>query len=139
MNNALVNVFNFEGAPVRTAIEKGDPWFCAKDVCDALEIGNTTMVVSKLDPDEVTLSLIEGSHRPTNMINESGLYSLILTSRKPEAKRFKKWVTGEVLPSIRKTGSYVPAELTEIEVAKRYLLEPQPPPPNPRSESGSSK
>ncbi len=72
-----------------------------------LEIGNPSDAARRLDNDEVTLDIIEGNHRPTNLVNESGLYSLVLTSRKPEAKQFKKWVTSDVLPSIRKNGGYI--------------------------------
>jgi hypothetical protein len=83
-----------------------EPWFVAVDVCNALSIGNPSDAIKSLDDDEVTLGTIEGSHRATNLINESGLYSLIFKSRKAEAKKFKRWVTHEVLPAIRKTGSY---------------------------------
>jgi anti-repressor protein len=101
--------FNFDSYQVRVIDQDGEPWFVAADVCDALEVTNTGQAMTRLDRDErSTIILNDGT--PGNplyvIINESGLYSLILTSRKPEAKRFKKWVVGEVLPSIRKTGSY---------------------------------
>ncbi|ELW9345388.1 BRO family protein [Acinetobacter baumannii] len=106
MNN--VAVFNFNQKEVRTIVkEDGEIWFVLSDVCNVLEIGNASMAASRLDAEEITLSTIEGSHRPTNLVNESGLYSLVLTSRKPEAKQFKKWVTSDVLPSIRKNGGYI--------------------------------
>ncbi|HEJ0080878.1 BRO-N domain-containing protein [Acinetobacter baumannii] len=106
MNN--VSVFNFNQNEVRTIVkEDGEIWFVLSDVCNVLEIGNVSMAASRLDAEEITLSTIEGSHRPTNLVNESGLYSLVLTSRKPEAKQFKKWVTSDVLPSIRKNGGYI--------------------------------
>ncbi|MDA3449325.1 MULTISPECIES: BRO-N domain-containing protein [unclassified Acinetobacter] len=106
MNN--VAVFNFNQKEVRTIVkEDGEIWFVLSDVCNVLEIGNVSMAASRLDAEEITLSTIEGSHRPTNLVNESGLYSLVLTSRKPEAKQFKKWVTSDVLPSIRKNGGYI--------------------------------
>lgn len=106
MNN--VSVFNFNQKEVRTIVkEDGEIWFVLSDVCNVLEIGNASMAASRLDAEEITLSTIEGSHRPTNLVNESGLYSLVLTSRKPEAKQFKKWVTSDVLPSIRKNGGYI--------------------------------
>lgn len=89
------------------AIEKdGAPWFVAADVCRALEIANTTDALSRLDEDEkyrLNLGLPGGV---TWCVNEPGLYALVLGSRKPEAKAFKRWITHEVLPSIRKTGSY---------------------------------
>lgn len=102
-------VFNFDSNQIRTINHDGQIWFIAADVCSALDIGNPTMALRRLDDDEQALSSIEGLSRgneKANIINESGLYSLILRSRKEEAKRFKKWVTSEVLPSIRKTGSY---------------------------------
>ena len=98
-------VFNFGDYEVRTLIKEGEPWFVAKDVCDVLDIQNTTQATSRLDEDERSMFNI-GRQGMTNIINESGLYSLILASRKPEAKAFKKWVTSEVLPSIRKQGKY---------------------------------
>lgn len=91
----------------------GEPWFVLVDACRAIDLKNPSDAASRLDADErMTLVLTEGQTgvrggaRSMTVINESGLYSLILRSDKPEAKRFKKWVTSEVLPSIRKTGSY---------------------------------
>ncbi|MBB6251405.1 BRO family protein [Nitrospirillum iridis] len=103
--------FSFEGANVRVLDREGAPWWVLSDVCRVLEIGNTSDASRRLDPDERdTLDNIEGIARAQvqqlTVINESGLYSLILTSRKPAAKRFKKWVTAEVLPSLRRTGRY---------------------------------
>lgn len=85
-----------------------EPWFVAADVCNALNIGNVTDAVRRLDEDEKLTSIVSraGQNREVNMVNESGLYNLIFQSRKPEAKAFRKWVTSEVLPSIRKTGRY---------------------------------
>lgn len=98
----------------RVIDRNGEPWFVLADVCRSLEIGNPSDAARRLDDDEKdTLDNIEGIKSGISprmqfatIINESGLYSLILTSRKPAAKRFKKWVTAEVLPAIRKTGSY---------------------------------
>lgn len=100
--------FNFNDHAVRVLTREGEPWFVLADVCDVLEIGNPTMAARRLDNDEKGVNTIEtlGGPQETSIINESGLYTLILTSRKAEAKRFRKWVTAEVLPSIRKTGSY---------------------------------
>ncbi|MBQ4864583.1 Bro-N domain-containing protein [Pseudoalteromonas sp. MMG013] len=83
-------------------------WFVANDVCAALQIANSRNVVERLDEDEKGVHSMDtlGGKQEMNCINESGVYSLILTSRKPSAKKFKKWVTSEVLPSIRKTGAY---------------------------------
>ena len=109
---------------VRTVLRDGEPWFVAADVCAALEISNTTDALKRLDADEQALGSIEGISRgndSANLINESGLYSLVLGSRKPDAKRFKKWVTSEVLPAIRKTGGYqqpAPVELSRMEILR---------------------
>ena len=100
--------FNPSNQPVRVETIGGEPWFVAKDVCDALSIGNITDTMNRLDDDEKLTSILSNSGQGRQMwlVNESGLYNLIFQSRKPEAKAFRKWVTGEVLPSIRKTGSY---------------------------------
>lgn len=109
-----LQVFNNEElGQVRTVAKGEDVWFVAKDVCEVLEIKNTTQAVQKLDEDEVTMFNIGGLSGNTNIINESGLYSLIMTSRKPQAKAFKKWVTSEVLPSIRKHGAYMTDQALE--------------------------
>ena len=101
-------VFTFDKMDVRVINKDGEPWFVAQDVCEALAHSDTSMAVRRLDEDEKGTSNVCTLSGIQEMltINESGLYSLILTSRKPAAKRFKKWVTAEVLPSIRKTGSY---------------------------------
>ncbi|QEW27835.1 BRO-N domain-containing protein [Roseovarius indicus] len=104
--SAEIIPFDFEEQAVRVVMRGEDPWFVAADVCRVLEIQNATDVVKRLDEDEVTLDTIEGNHRPTNLINESGLYALVLTSRKEQAKRFRKWITAEVLPAIRRHGRY---------------------------------
>lgn len=96
--------FNFQELPFRVAMIDGEPWFVAVDVCNALDIDNATQALTRLDEDERTLISNEG--RQVNAVNEAGLYSIILGSRKPEARAFKRWVTHEVLPTIRKTGSY---------------------------------
>lgn len=114
--NQLQVFNNEEFGKVRTVVQGENVWFVAKDVCDVLEIVNATRSLSRLDEDElhsmkVTDSL--GRLQETNIINESGLYSLIMTSRKPQAKAFKKWVTSEVLPSIRKHGTYMTDQVLE--------------------------
>lgn len=104
--------FNFESSNVRVTMgENGEPMFVAADVCQALTIDNHRNVLARLDDDEKGVQSMDtpGGRQELATVNESGLYSLILTSRKPEAKRFKRWVTHEVLPSIRRTGSYVSA------------------------------
>lgn len=99
---------------IRVMTINNEPWFVAADVCKALEIGNPTMALSRLDEDEkMTLSLTEGHSgvrggaQMANVVNEPGLYTLVLGSRKPEAKEFKRWITHEVIPTIRKTGGYI--------------------------------
>lgn len=94
---------------IRVVQLNGEPWFVAADVCRALEIGNPTQALARLDDDEKnTVILNEGIPGNPNktIVSEPGLYSLVLGSRKPEAKTFKRWITHEVIPSIRKTGSY---------------------------------
>lgn len=105
--------FPVTGDAVRLVMREGEPWLVARDVCHALEINNPTMALRRLDDDEkMTINSIEGHSGQRggaqffNIINESGLYSLIMTSRKPQAKAFRRWVTGEVLPAIRRTGRY---------------------------------
>lgn len=101
-----LQVFSFENKEVRTVIVDEEPHWVLKDVCDVLEIKNATDVSKRLDEDEVTRFNLGGLVGEVNIINESGLYSVILRSDKPNAKQFKKWITGEVIPSIRKTGGY---------------------------------
>lgn len=100
--------FDFEGFNIRMTTRSGEPWFVASDVARVLEIGRTDDAVRRLDDDEKGADSIRtpGGSQQLTIINESGLYSLILTSRKPQAKRFRKWVTSVVLPTIRKTGAY---------------------------------
>lgn len=100
--------FNFGKRQVRTLLINDQPWFVATDVCEALAIVNTARALSRLDDDEKGTHAVStlGGTQNLSVVNESGLYSLILTSRKAEAKRFKKWVTAEVLPAIRKHGRY---------------------------------
>lgn len=104
MNN--LQIFkNSEFGEIRTVTVNDEPMFCLTDICKALEMSNPTMVAQRLDDDERT-KLDLGRQGETNFITESGLYAVILRSDKPNAKKFRKWVTSEVLPSIRKTGSY---------------------------------
>lgn len=106
MNNEIQK-FDFKGAPLRTLTDKaGEPWFVAKDVCDILEISNPSDALKRLDDDERSRFNL-GRQGETNIVNEAGLYVLVLGSRKPEAHEFKRWVTHEVLPSIRKHGGYM--------------------------------
>ena len=97
---------NEEFGEIRTAVINDEPMFCLIDICKALEIKNATDVAKRLDEDELTRLNLGSRAGETNFIAESGLYAVILRSDKPNAKKFRKWVTSEVLPSIRKTGSY---------------------------------
>ena len=108
MNNSL-QVFSYKEQKVRTTIIDGEVWFVAKDVCDVLELTNPTEALKALDEDEKnTLRISEGNrgNPEMNIINEPGLYALILRSNKPEAKAFSRWVRHEVLLTINKTGSF---------------------------------
>ena len=111
----ITKVFNFEdGSPVRVVVRNGEPWFVAADVCDVLGLG-TGNLARDLDPDEqgVIELMTPGGGQPVKVLTEAGLYSLVLRSRKPQAKRFKRWVTHEVLPSIRKHGAYMTPQTIE--------------------------
>lgn len=111
-----ITVFEFESFQVRFVGTPENPWWVAADVCAVLEITNTRNTYARLDDDEKDVRIVDtlGGKQEMVCINESGLYSLILTSRKPQAKRFKKWVTSEVLPSIRKTGQYSIGQQTPV-------------------------
>ncbi len=97
-----------ENVSVRTKVINGEPWFVGKDICDLLGLANSRKSLQALDEDEkgVTNGYTLGGNQELTVINESGLYHLIFISRKPEAKSIRRWVTGTVLPSIRRTGSY---------------------------------
>lgn len=104
------SIFTFPdtGQPVRTVTFDTNPWWVAADVCTVLDHTNPTMAVASLDDDEKGLSIVETPGGPQQLVvvNEPGLYSLILRSRKPQARAFKRWITHEVIPSVRRTGSY---------------------------------
>ena len=102
--------------PVRVIDQDGEPYFVLKDVCDVLDISQPTRVAERLDEDEVSLAHVTdslGREQQTYIVNESGLYNVILRSDKPQAKQFKKWITAEVLPTIRKHGAYMTADTIE--------------------------
>jgi prophage antirepressor-like protein/mRNA-degrading endonuclease toxin of MazEF toxin-antitoxin module len=152
--NEIQKVFNYQGSQVRTVIKDGESWFVAKDVCDILEI-RTSDVRTILENDEVStfnpnVDIIDiGMERVVNphtigksvtfveagrggkdmlIVSEAGLYSLVLKSRKPEAKAFKRWITHDVIPQIRRTGSYSVQPMSELEILKKsvdLLLEQQ--------------
>lgn len=129
-----LQTFSFQGHPVRPVLLNGELWWVAKDVCDALELNNLTEALRGLDEDEklqLDTNIInpEVGGRGTYIISEAGLYSLTFRSRKPEAKKFKHWVTHEVLPSIRRRGYYIspkaqnmpPAALRELAAAATQI------------------
>jgi prophage antirepressor-like protein len=123
----LPQVFNYKNHQVRIFLIDGEPWWVAKDVCDVLELGDTHKVMERLDEDErntipVTDSL--GRLQETYIVNEAGLYNLILGSRKPEAKDFKRWITHEVIPQIRKTGAYAlePRQLLAVAIIEAQKI-----------------
>ncbi len=110
-----LQIFDYKGKEVRTVEKDGTTWWVLKDVCGVLSLTNPTMIADRLDEDEVTKFDLGGKSGISNVVNESGLYSVILRSDKEEAKPFRKWVTSEVLPSIRKHGAYMtPEKLEEI-------------------------
>ncbi|WP_081109597.1 phage antirepressor KilAC domain-containing protein [Gluconobacter oxydans] len=116
--------FSFEGAEVRVLDQAGEPWWVLTDVCKVLEITNAGNASARLDDDEKGIHTVDtlGGPQEMTIINESGLWSLVLTSRKAAAKRFKKWITAEVIPSIRKTGGYtISAPETPEQLAMRAL------------------
>lgn len=124
-----LTVFNYESSEVRTLEIDGEPWFVLKDVCNILHISDTNKTAERLDADELTRTTLVsgGQNREMYIINESGLYSVILRSDKPQAKPFRKWITSEVLPSLRKTGSYSverkplsPAEMFKLQAELNY-------------------
>ena len=124
MNENELQIFeNPEFGRVRTTIIGGEPWFVAADVCRALDLGNPTRALDRLDNDERTLISIKGASngKPVNGVNEPGLYSLVLGSRKPEAKKFKRWITHEVIPAIRKTGGYHVPQSPEEQMAQGLI------------------
>lgn len=107
-----LQIFNYQSNEVRTIMHNGEPWFCLADVCKVLGIKNPSQMADRLDQDERAMFDI-GRQGKTWFINESGLYNVVLRSDKPESKPFRKWVTGTVLPTIRKTGAYNANALTE--------------------------
>lgn len=118
MDNKIEVFKNEQFGEIRTALIENEPWFVAVDVCRALEIGNSSQAISRLDADEKMITLIsnEGNKRGNpnmTVVNEPGLYTLILSSRKPEAKAFKRWITHDVIPMIRKTGCYMTDSVLE--------------------------
>ena len=118
--NELQN-FNFNGSQVRALTIDNEPWFVATDACKILGLTNTTVALQRLDEDERS-KLNLGRQGKTNIVNEYGLYTLILASRKSEAHKFKRWVTHEVLPAIHKHGAYMTDQKAEAIVTNKDAL-----------------
>ena len=117
MNN--MQIFTYNSNEVRTVEMNGEPWFVLKDVCEVLGIADHKVTARRLETDEVCQTPLTdsmGRQQETTVINESGLYNVILRSDKPEAKPFRKWVTSEVLPSIRKHGAYMTPETLQAAI-----------------------
>lgn len=113
-----LQIFKYENNDVRTVEINGEPWFVLKDVCGVLGVNNSRMVADRLDDDEKGVSQIDtlGGKQSMIVINEPGLYNIILRSDKPEAKPFRKWVTAEVLPTIRRHGAYMTPETLQAAI-----------------------
>lgn len=111
-----ISIFNFKSTPVRTSTQDGEVWFCLVDVCDSLNLKRGSRVIDRLSEKGVrkTYTLTKGGKQETIFINESNLYKLIFKSNKPAALQFGDWVTGEVLPTIRKTGGYGAVDMKAI-------------------------
>ena len=126
MDNAMKIFESNEFGTVRTTVINGEPWFVAADICRALEIKNSRDAITRLDDDEKDVASTDtlGGKQEMTIVNEPGLYTLVLGSRKPEAKAFKRWITHEVIPSIRKSGGYIAGQetMTDTELMAKALL-----------------
>lgn len=126
MNENEVQVWNYESSEIRTVQINGEPWFVLSDVCKVLELSSPHKVAERLDGDEKGRNQIPtlGGVQEMAVVNESGLYTVILRSDKPQAKPFRKWVTSEVLPSIRKHGSYsVQSQFADLSPQLQVLIQ----------------
>ena len=121
-----IQIFNYQSNEVRTVEMGGEPWFVLKDVCNILGVVNDRNVAARLDEDEKGVCQMDtlGGTQNVTVVSESGLYHVILRSDKPEAAPFRKWVTSEVLPSIRKNGGYIAGQeqLTPEELMAKLCL-----------------
>lgn len=126
MSNEMQVFNNDQFGKIRAITRDGEPWFVAVDVCRALEVGDTGKATGRLDDDELTrIKIVSGGQsREVIVVSEAGLYGLVLGSRKPEAKEFKRWVTHEVIPSIRKTGGYLGNVdgMSDLEILGRAMM-----------------
>jgi prophage antirepressor-like protein len=126
MNEITPFTFPATGQAVRSVAVAGEPWFVARDVCDVLDIKDVSMAVRSLDEDERGTSIVgtRGGAQEMSVVSEAGLYSLILRSRKPEARVVTRWVTHEVMPALRKTGAYsMAATPVRVEMTINALAE----------------
>ena len=126
MNENEIQVWNYESSEIRTVQINGEPWFVLSDVCKVLELSSPHKVAERLDGDEKGRNQIPtlGGVQEMTVVNESGLYAVILRSDKPQAKPFRKWVTSEVLPSIRKHGSYsVQSQFADLSPQLQVLIQ----------------
>ena len=121
---ANIQVFEYQNNKVRTVDVDGEAWFVLKDVCEVLHLRTTAKVAERLDDDEKGMNQIHtpGGTQNVTVVNESGLYHVILRSDKPEAAPFRRWVTNDVLPAIRKTGSYNAPQLTRSQLLATALI-----------------
>lgn len=118
--------FTYEGATVRTVVINAEPWFVARDICNALGLPNLSMALQRLAADEKGVNRIDtlGGQQEMAIVSESGMYALVLRSDKPEAQQFRRWVTGEVLPALRKAGTYsTAAALPDRKALARMVIE----------------
>ena len=122
--NELKIFENAEFGQVRTITINNEPWFVAKDISDKLGYAQTSNMMKRIDAEDSKSSILDDMNMKSLLINESGLYSAILGSKLPSAKRFKRWITCEVLPSIRKTGGYIAGQeqMTDAELMAKALL-----------------
>ena len=118
MDSKLMTFENAAFGKIRTITIDGEPWFVAVDVCKALQIANSRDALTRIDDDEkgVVLTDTLGGKQEVTIVNEPGLYTLVLSSRKPEAKAFKRWITHEVIPVIRKHGAYISPNAEAVQV-----------------------
>ena len=121
----LQEVFDYQGQKVRTIIKNEKPWFVAKDICDILEYSNHNQILKRLAEDEKGVNSIDtpGGIQNVTVVNEPGLYHLVLGSKKKKAKEFKRWIIHEVLPEIRKTGSYSVKPKSQLDILRGALDE----------------
>lgn len=120
-----LNIFTYEDTPVRTVLVDGEPWFVLADLCKVLDLTSVTRTAERLDSVNVSQAHVQnerGQQRQTVIVSEAGMYEVVIRSDKPEAVAFRRWITGEVLPQIRKTGGYGNTpELTEDEIVHQAL------------------